>query len=103
METTETTTRSRAARSRSAVRTVLAGLALAGALVAVPATHPQDASAMRRMSERTARHACFQAGGHILYNFGTGGFDNFQMSCDLPSGESFECFSVPSSIIVNCG
>lgn len=101
METTETTTRSRAARSRSAVRTVMAGLALAGALVVVPAMHPQDASAMR-MSEGSARHACFQGGGHITYDFESGSFDDFSMYCDLPSGSSFTCMTGLGYIILKC-
>jgi len=67
---------------------LLAVLALAIALVAIPAFSPDDASA-KRMSERSAGRACSNAGGSMYYDFDGPRSDT--MSCSLPSGASFSC------------
>src|SRR5215207_5499615 len=67
---------------------LMIALALAVALVAIPAFRPDDASAMR-MSERTASRLCANAGGSMYYDFADGTV--YMMTCTLPSGNQFNC------------
>ncbi|HYI24284.1 MAG TPA: hypothetical protein VD767_02650 [Thermomicrobiales bacterium] len=82
---------------------LLAILALALALVAIPAFSPDGVDA-RRMSERSVSRACAGAGGSVHYDFHTGDFSDFSMTCTLPSGNSFTCGSTggPFGGIVDC-
>ena len=78
------------------VRRLLAVLAIAFAMVAISAFSPPGAGAMP-MSERSASRLCRNAGGHVHYEFGSGGSANdVEMSCTLPSGASFHCLSYGS-------
>jgi hypothetical protein len=72
---------------------LLAALALAAALVAIPATRPEDAAAMR-VSERQVVHACIGLGGSIDYDFWSD--DLFEVSCTLEDGYSFSCMGLVS-------
>lgn len=85
------------------IRKFLTILALALALVAIPAFMPGDADA-RRMSERTVGRLCASAGGSIHYDFASGNFSDFSMTCTLPSGNQFTCGSTggPFGGIVDC-
>jgi hypothetical protein len=87
MDTARTSLRTAAAAHR--VPRFLAVLALAAALVAIPAARPQDAGALR-MSEGTARWLCSHAGGSI-WTYGEYG-NNVFVTCMLPSGQTyFDC------------
>ena len=85
------------------LRRLLAVLALALALLAIPAFAPDDVDA-RRMSERTVSRLCGNAGGSIHYDFESGDFSEYSMTCTLPSGNQFTCSTTggPFGDIVNC-
>jgi hypothetical protein len=85
------------------LRRLLTILALTIALVAIPAFMPGDVDA-RRMSERTVSRLCGNAGGSVHYDFASGDFSDFSMTCTLPSGNQFTCGSTggPFGGIVNC-
>lgn len=104
MNTIGTTLRTRTAALR--MPRLLTVLALAIALVAIPAFNPIDADARYRW-EGQARAACQQAGGHVKYQFVGSGYDNYWMECLLPAGADAG-FSFCSSVygggghIVDC-
>jgi hypothetical protein len=85
------------------LRRLLAILALTFALVAIPAFTPQDVDA-RRMSERTVSRLCGNAGGSVHYDFESGNFSEYSMTCTLPSGNQFTCSTTggPFGDIVDC-
>ncbi len=83
MNTISTTLRTRPAALR--IPRFLIVLALAIALVAIPAFSPTDADARYR-TEGQARGACNQAGGHVKYTFVDSTYDNYWMDCLLPAG-----------------
>jgi hypothetical protein len=85
------------------LRRLLAVLALTIALLAIPAFTPADVDA-RRMSERTVSRLCGNAGGSIHYDFESGDFSDYSMTCTLPSGNSFTCTTTggPFGDILNC-
>jgi hypothetical protein len=67
---------------------LLAALALAATLAAIPATRPEDAAAAVSMSQGTARWLCSHAGGSISnYEEPDSGYSD--MACTLPSGEQY--------------
>jgi hypothetical protein len=83
---------------------LLVVLALAIALLALPAFSPDDASALRT-SEQKVRRACYNAGGSIHYEFEGSSFSTYSMTCSLPSGTEIECYSIdsgPFANLVNC-
>ena len=72
---------------------LLAALALAVALVAIPAVRPDDVGAMR-MRELSARSSCLRAGGSVEYNVMDPAVPSvYDMTCTLPTGTSFTCYS----------
>ena len=73
---------------------LLAILALALTLVAIPAFSPDEASAYPR-SEGQVYRLCNAAGGELHYEFyytGSGLID-YYMTCTLPSGNTFVCLA----------
>jgi hypothetical protein len=74
---------------------LLAALALAAALVAIPVARPEDADA-RYMSERQASRLCAGVGGTLEYDFTWDpDFGFWEMTCTVPSspgGSSFTCW-----------
>lgn len=85
------------------IRKFLTILALAITLVAIPAFIPAEADA-RRMSERTVSRLCGNAGGSVHYDFESGDFTAYSVTCALPSGNQFTCGSTggPFGGIVDC-
>jgi hypothetical protein len=85
------------------LRRLLTVLALALALLAIPVFAPEEADA-RRMSERTVSRLCGNAGGSIHYDFESGDFSDYSMTCTLPSGNQFTCSTTggPFGDIVDC-
>jgi hypothetical protein len=87
MDTVRTTLRGPRAARRGP--RLLAALALGAALVAIPATRPEDAGALR-MSEGTARWFCSWEGGSFQSHWE--GLNSGSSTCVLPSGEAlFTC------------
>jgi hypothetical protein len=83
---------------------LLAALALAAALVAIPAARPEDADAMR-ISERKVVHNCIRMGGEIHYDFWgdeEGGVEVFDVTCTLDGGQSFFCWGFAGETAVEC-
>jgi hypothetical protein len=81
---------------------LLAAIALAAALVAIPALRPEDAGALY-ISERLASRLCYHLGGSVDYYFWTPDFSAFNMTCSLPGGDSFTCLNAVSSVgMVDC-
>lgn len=78
---------------------LLAILALAFALVAIPAFSPGEASAHRFSAGQVVR-MCSGAGGTIHYEFfyQESGYLDYIMECTLPSGNSFDCWVVGGSL-----
>ncbi len=100
MNTVSTTIRTRTAAFR--IPRLVAVLALAIALVAIPTFVPADASA-QRMSETGASRACRQAGGEMTYIFLDMGLRSYNMLCEFPSGNSFVCSGHSLVRFVSCG
>ena len=86
---------------------LLAVLALAAALVAIPAISP-DAASARRTSEKAAQRACSFLGGDVSYEFPDQDVMTvFSMSCQTWWGgdTTFKCNSYssgPFANIVDC-
>jgi hypothetical protein len=80
---------------------LLAALALAAALVAIPTVRPQDASALR-MSERAVNRICFAAGGSINYSIVDPDFGEFWMTCTFPEGNAISCSNSSVGGYVEC-
>jgi hypothetical protein len=98
MDTARTTLRTLTA-ARRAPR-LLAVLALAAALVAIPAARPEDAGAMW-ISERQLARDCYGGGGTIYYEFWSE--DAFEVTCILGWGQSFSCHGTiggPSGAVI---
>ncbi len=73
-------------------------LALALALVAIPALMPADAGAYP-MSERSALRACGTLGGRAHYDFLTPEMDVYVMSCETITGRIlFSCNGLEGSV-----
>jgi hypothetical protein len=78
---------------------LLAALALAAALVAIPAARPEDADAMW-ISEYKLARGCYGGGGTIYYEFYSE--DVFEVTCVLGWGQSFSCSGTiggPSAVL----
>ncbi len=98
MNTVNTTLRTRAAALQ--MPRFLIVLALALALVAIPAFNPADASAYP-MSERQSLRACGSLGGRAHYDFIDSDTMEYNMTCRSQSGTPlFFCWGW--DIFVNC-
>lgn len=76
---------------------LLAIFGLAIALMAIPAFSPDEGSAAPR-SEGQVNRLCARAGGALHYEFAyTNGWIDYEMTCTLPSGNSFTCFALGAS------
>lgn len=96
MNTASTTLRIRSAAFR--IPRILIVLALAVALVAIPAFSPTDAGAYP-MSERSALRACGTLGGRAHYDFLTPEMDVYHMTCSTQSGRTlFSCNGLDGSV-----
>jgi hypothetical protein len=91
------------ARTTPRAPRLLAALALAAALVAIPAVRPGDAGAMR-MSERRASWICYANGGSIHYESYSTDSSVWDMTCEFPSGISWTCSGggLGSMVMVEC-
>ena len=94
MNTLNTTFSSHAAALR--IPRFVIALSLALAVLAIPAFSPDGAGAMY-MSEIGARRACGQGGGTVHYQFFDQTFTNYSMTCSLPGGAHFVCYSGDAS------
>lgn len=91
----------RTPRVRPRFARLLAVLAIALTLIAIPASMP-DVAAAKRTSEHVAMRQCLAAGGKISWDFYTDG--TADMICTLPSRMKIYCVPIPGpfSGIVDC-
>lgn len=80
---------------------LLAALAFAAALVAIPVASPQDAGA-QPMSEQKVSRYCSNGGGSIHYEFYGQDFTVWEMTCTYPSGHSWTCGGEVLGSMVDC-
>ena len=90
MDTARTTLRTLTA-ARRAPR-LLAALALAAALVALPAVRPENAGAQYDF-EKAVSEICYRSGGSMEYDFWDPNYLVWTMQCTVPGGTSFTCMS----------